>query len=122
MQTLLEFLPEIARLGNSEAVRSSNGLRRWVATYSELHHLIAAIVGYLDQHGAGKGDRVLIWAENRVEWVAAFWACVSRGIQVVPVDYRFSTELVGRIQTESKPKLVIDSAMLDMFARLPHAR
>ena len=119
MQTLLEFLPEIARLGNSEAVRSSNGLRTWVATYSELHHLIAAIVAYLDQRGAGKGDRVLIWAENRLEWVAVFWACVARGIQAVPVDYRFSADLVGRIQAESKPKLVIDSAMLDLLGSLP---
>src|SRR6266581_1849095 len=121
MQTLLEFLPEIARLGNSEAVRSSNGLRTWVATYSELHHLIAAIVAYLDQRGAGKGDRVLIWAENRLEWVAVFWACVARGIQAVPVDYRFSADLVGRIQAESKPKLVIDSAMLDLLGSLPPA-
>ncbi|PYS49874.1 MAG: hypothetical protein DMG13_22385 [Acidobacteria bacterium] len=121
MQTLLEFLPEIARLSNREAVRWSNGLRTWVASYSELHDSIAAIVAYLDQRGAGKGDRVLIWAENRLEWVAVFWACVARGIQVVPVDYRFSAELVARIQAESKPKLVIDSAMLDMLAGLPPA-
>src|SRR5438552_17962604 len=118
MQTLLEFLPEIARLGNSEAVRSSNGLRTWVATYSELHHLIAAIVAYLDQRGAGKGDRVLIWAENRLEWVAVFWACVARGIQAVPVDYRFSPDLVERIRKASQPKLVIDNATLDAIASM----
>src|SRR5256712_12737662 len=113
MQTLLEFLPEIARLGNSEAVRSSNGLRTWVATYSELHHLIAAIVAYLDQRGAGKGDLVLIWAENRMEWVAVFWACIARGIEAIPVDFRFSPDLVQRIRAESKPKMVFDNASLD---------
>src|SRR5438132_11269945 len=122
MQTLLEFLPEIARLGNSEAVRSSNGLRTWVATYSELHHSIAAIVAYFDQRGAGKGDRILIWAENRLEWVAVFWACVARGIQAVPVDYRFSADLVRRIQAESHASLVIDNNALDEITTLRPVR
>jgi len=26
--------------------------------------------------------------ENRPEWIAAFWACLLRGIVVVPIDYR----------------------------------
>src|SRR5206468_2124675 len=122
MQTLLEFLPEIARLGNSEAVRSSNGLRTWVATYSELHHLIAAIVAYLDQRGAGKGDRVLIWAENRLEWVAVFWACIASGVIAVPVDFRFSEDIMRRIEAESKTKLTIDRAGLDRIRDLPRVR
>src|SRR5438128_8209919 len=102
MQTLQELLPEIARLGNREAIRSSNGYRTWIATYSELYGAIGAVVAYLDQRGVRKGDRVLIWGENRLEWVAVFWACVARGIQAVPVDHRFSADLVQRIQAESK--------------------
>ena len=121
MQTLTELLPDIARLGNREAVRSSNGLRTWIATYSDVYGKIGAVVDRFDQRGIHKGDRVLIWAENRPEWVAVFWACIARGVQAVPVDYRFSADLVQRIQAESQPRLVIDNAALDEIETLQSA-
>jgi long-chain acyl-CoA synthetase len=119
MDTLNDLLPEIARLGEREAVRWSNGFRTWVATYSELYGAIGAIAAYFDERGIRKGDRVMIWGQNRMEWVAAFWACVARGAEAVPVDYRFSPDLVRRIQAESKPKLLVDEPLLDTFAGLP---
>src|SRR6266850_2289224 len=121
MQTLTGLLEEIRLLGGREAVRWSNGLRTWVATYRDLYGSIGTIVSEFDRRGIGKDERVLIWAENRLEWVAAFWACVARGIQVVPVDYRFSPDLVSRIKAESKPTLVIDNAFLDTTSNLPSA-
>jgi len=119
MQTLVELLPEIQRLGSREAVRTSNGFRTWVATYDDLYGKIGAIVRHFDDRNIRKGDRVLIWAENRVEWAAVFWACIVRGIEAVPVDVRFSPGLVERIRAESKPRLVIDDAMLDAMATWP---
>src|SRR5215831_1789644 len=121
MQTLAELLPLIERQGDREAVRWSNGYRTWTATYRDLYGKIGACVEYLDNHGLRKGDRVMIWAENRLEWIAVFWACIARGIEAVPVDYRFSSDLVSRIRNESKPKLVIDDAALDQIATLPEA-
>src|SRR5438128_3907378 len=121
MQTLVELLPEIERMGNREAVRWSNGFRTWIATYRELYGKIGAVVDHFDHHSIRKGDRVLIWGENRLEWMAAFWACVARGIEAVPVDYRFSPDLVRRISRESQPKLVIDNAGLDAIAALAPA-
>src|SRR6266850_3854182 len=119
MQTLTELLEEISRLGDREAIRWSNGLRTWVATYRDLYGAIGAFVADFDRRGIGKGERILIWAENRLEWVAAFWACVARGVQAVPVDFRFSPELLERIKTESKPALVIDNAFLDTLSTVP---
>src|SRR5216117_2705924 len=103
MQTLVDLLPDIERLGTREAVRWSNGFRTWIATYGDLYGKIGAVTRYFEERGVKKGDRVLIWAENRMEWVAVFWACVARGIEAVPVDYRFSPDLVARIQSESRP-------------------
>jgi long-chain acyl-CoA synthetase len=119
MQTLVDVLPDIKNLGGREAVRWSNGYRTWIATYAELYGKIGACVAYLEQQGLQKGDRVLIWAENRLEWMAVFWACVARGIQVVPVDYRFSRDLLERIRDESKPRLIFDNTSLDTIAALP---
>ena len=112
MRTLQDLIPEIQRLGNREAVRWTNGYRTEVASYSDLHRQIGAAIEFLRGNGIQKGDRVLIWAENRTEWVAAFWACIARGIIAVPVDFRFSKELVQRIESESRSKLTIDERTL----------
>jgi long-chain acyl-CoA synthetase len=119
MQTLVELLPLIEKLGSREAVRWSNGYRTWIASYRDLHGRIGACVDYLDRRGLQKGDRVLMWAENRLGWMAIFWACIARGIEAVPVDYRFSKDLVDRIRDGSQPRLVIDDEVLDSLAALP---
>lgn len=107
MQTLLEVLAEIHGLGTREALRFSNGFRTWKITYDDLYRDIAAFAAYLDRQGLHKGDRVIIWAENRPEWVTAFWASVALGIQVVPVDFRSSIDLVKRIQSEVRARLIV---------------
>ncbi|HVP46062.1 MAG TPA: AMP-binding protein [Bryobacteraceae bacterium] len=107
MQTLLELVAEIRRLDEREALRHSNGFRTWKLTYGDLYRQIGAFIAYLDRIGFEKGDRVIIWAENRAEWVSAFWASVARGVQVVPVDYRSSVELVRRIQDEVHARLIV---------------
>jgi long-chain acyl-CoA synthetase len=107
MQTLLELLAEIRRLDDGEALRFYNGFRTWRLTYGDLYRGIAAFAGYLDSAGIHKGDRVILWAENRPEWVTAFWGCVARGVQVVPVDFRSSVDLVRRIQSEVQARLMV---------------
>ncbi len=113
MLTLLELLPRLSKPGNREAVRWNNGLRTRVTSYADLHSLVRSIAGFLDEKGIQKGDRLLIWSENRPEWVAVFWACMARGIQIVPVDFRFSADLVRRIETEARPKLMVFGNAVD---------
>ena len=107
MQTLLDLLAEIRRLDRGEALRFHNGFRTWRLSYSELYRQIGAFAGYLERAGVGKGDRAILWAENRPEWVSAFWGCVARGVQVVPVDFRSSIDLVKRIQGEVRARLIV---------------
>jgi long-chain acyl-CoA synthetase len=107
MHTLLELLPCFSRHRSREAVAWSNGLRTWKWSYGNLLGSIGAFANWLDQRGFRKGDRLMIWGENRPEWLAAFWGAVVRGVAVVPVDFRFSPELAVRIQKESRPKLLV---------------
>src|SRR2546422_1531677 len=122
MQTLQDLLPEIAVLEDHEAIRWSNGFRTRTSSYADLYGTIGAAVNYFDEHGIGKSDRVLMWAENRLEWVAVFWACIASGVIAVPVDFRFSEDLMRRIEAESKTKLTIDRAGLDRIRDLPRVR
>jgi len=47
--------------------------RRW--TYAEFHHEVLRVAAGLHARGIGKGDRVLIHAENCPEMVFAWYAC-----------------------------------------------
>jgi long-chain acyl-CoA synthetase len=107
MQTLLELLPRMRALGDREALCYHNGYRTWKVSYRELHRRIGCLARHFAQRGLGKGDRVLVWGENRPEWVYVFWACLARGIEVVPLDYRFSAQLAGRIQQEVGARLLV---------------
>ncbi|PYT24718.1 MAG: hypothetical protein DMG57_27775 [Acidobacteria bacterium] len=116
MQTLLELLSEMRQLSGREALRFYNGFRTWKLTYGELYGRIGACVAYLDRQGIQKGDRLVIWGENRTGWVTVFWSCVARGIQVVPVDYRSSPELVRRIHREVRARLLVTGDLVDASA------
>jgi acyl-CoA synthetase (AMP-forming)/AMP-acid ligase II len=78
MRTLLDLLPAMQRLGDREAIRFGNGFRTWKLSYRQLYHKIGAVASYLEQQGFHKGDRVLLWGENRIEWVTTFWGCLVR--------------------------------------------
>ena len=70
METLLDLLPRIERLGSREALRFWNGYRTWRWSYSDLDAGIRRFVAFLDRSGVASGDRVVLWSENRPEWVA----------------------------------------------------
>ena len=107
MRTLLDLLPAMQCLGDREAIRFCNGFRTWKLSYRQLYDRIGTFASYLNQQDLKKGDRVLLWGDNRIEWVTVFWGCLLQGVQVVPVDARFSPGLVKRIQAEVKAKLLV---------------
>ena len=107
METLLDLLPRIRGLGNREAVRFSNGLRTWIRSYEDLYSQVGAVVGFLDEHGIGKHDRLILWCENRPEWISVFWAALARGVELVPLDARTPADRVARIQQEVRARLIV---------------
>ena len=113
MDTLAEFLPLFRVLGDREALRFHNGYRTWRASYRDLEARIGALVAYLDSRGISKGDRLLLWGENCLEWVAVFWACVARGVEVVPIDFHSSARFLARVQEQVGARLLIYGEAVD---------
>ena len=107
METLLELLPRIRALGSREAIRFSNGIRTWKWSYRDLDNGITRFAGYLDRQGFAPGDRLLLWSENRPEWIAVFWACLSRGVVVVPLDAHSTPHRVAGIRAEAGTRLLV---------------
>ena len=106
LSTLADLVPEMERLGDREALRYDNGFRTFRFSYRELLGRVRIFQGYLASRDVGSGSRVILWSENRPEWVFAFWACVLSGIQVVPLDSHSSLEMIGRILEQVEADLL----------------
>ncbi len=107
MQTLLDLFDRIDGLGDREALSLYNGYHTRKTTYAELAAGARAFAAHLDGQGVGRGDCVLLWAENCPEWAAAFWGCVLRGAAVVPLDARSNPDFAARIAARAKVKLAV---------------
>ncbi len=86
---------------------SYDGLRIRRFTYRQTAQAAQAFAQRLTEAGVSKGDKVLLWSENRAEWVAAFWGTLLAEAVLVPVDYRASYELVERIQAQVQARVIL---------------
>ncbi len=94
--TLVDFFEDIsAKTG--EFLVYDDGFRTRRHYYREVAAAARGFSGRLHEAGLRKGDAVLFWAENRPEWIAAFWGCVLAGVVVVPIDFRSSAEFARRV-------------------------
>lgn len=84
-----------------------DGLRTRTYTYREVASAARGFAARLHAAGLRKGDAVLFWAENRPEWVAAFWGCILAGCVVVPVDYRSSLAFARRVSTIARARVAL---------------
>jgi long-chain acyl-CoA synthetase len=110
---LATLVADFRRNGEQIAVVSYRGNRRFSSTYAHLAELSARFAHTYDQHGLVAGDRVLLWGGNSVEWVAAFFGCILRGIVAVPLDAAGSLEFARRVVGEVQPRLLTgDLALL----------
>src|SRR5579871_6443685 len=81
------------------------GFRTRVTTYQDLEHLSLRVARELQRRGVQPGDRVLLWAPNMPEWVAAFFGCHKVGAVVVPLDVRSSPEFAASVVARTQPRL-----------------
>ncbi|HSK08886.1 MAG TPA: AMP-binding protein, partial [Vicinamibacterales bacterium] len=55
------------------------------------------LCGHAARPGITRGQHVVIWGENRPEWVIALWGCLLRGVVLVPIDYRASAAFLEKV-------------------------
>jgi long-chain acyl-CoA synthetase len=111
---LATLVADFRRYDEQIAIVTHRGNRRFSSTYARLAELSARCAHAFDQLGLRPGDRVLLWGNNSVEWVAAFFGCVLRGIVAVPLDAAGSLEFAQRVVAEVQPKLLAgDLALLE---------
>ena len=105
-QTLLDVFDDLART-SGEFLVYDDGFRTHTYTYEQVVGGARAFAGRLASSGVATGDKVVLWSENRPEWIVAFWGCILRGVIVVPIDYRSSSEVLTKIRRIVGAKVVL---------------
>jgi long-chain acyl-CoA synthetase len=116
---LATLIDDFRRFDRETAVVHFRGNRRRVTTYGDLARLAGRFAAFLAEHGIVEGDRVLLWADNSAEWIAAFYGCMLRGVLAVPLDAAGTAEFAARVAADVHPKLAAGDTLL--LARLAAA-
>jgi long-chain acyl-CoA synthetase len=66
-------------------------------TYSGVARAARVFAAGLATANIARGDKVVLWGENRPEWIVCYWGCVISGVVVVPIDYRASAEFLQKV-------------------------
>jgi long-chain acyl-CoA synthetase len=116
--SLLDLLDDIFLL-EGQFLIYDDGYRSWQRSYLEVANASKRLAARLRDAGVEKGDRVIIWSENRPEWVVALYGCLLNGVVAVPVDYRSSVEIVERVSAITSAKVLLYGAEVAAPASLP---
>jgi long-chain acyl-CoA synthetase len=119
---LATLIDDFRRYNREIAVIRYRGNRRRVSTYGEIARLAGRFAALLAHKGIGPGDRVVLWAENSAEWIAAFHGCILRGVLAVPLDAYGSADFASRVASDVKPKLAVGDALLLRQLRFDDSR
>src|SRR5215468_8254866 len=78
-------------------------------TYGELDERVGRLAGVLDARGIGRGDRVAILSENRVEFLELFLAAGSVGAVVACQNWRLAPPELAHCLALVEPALAFAS-------------
>lgn len=104
--TLLDFFDDRIRSDRPFLVYDG-GYRACTYTYAEIRRAAGSFARRLRRAGIARGDNVLLWGENRAEWIVAFWGCLLARAVAVPIDVRASPVLVARVVRIVSAPLVV---------------
>jgi long-chain acyl-CoA synthetase len=113
-ETLLDFFDDFAGL-DDEFLIYDDGFHARTYRYREIAAHARAFAGKLREAGIGRDEKVILYGENRPEWIIALWGCLLEGVIAVPIDYRSSPEFVERIKTIVGARLVLTGEEAGMY-------
>lgn len=79
-------------------------------SYAEAWHAASAAAAQLQAIGLGRGDRVAVYLEKRLETVAALFATSVAGGVFVPINHVLKPAQVGHILADSGARILVTSA------------
>jgi len=104
--TLIDFFRDLSSYNGPFLVHDDSFHTR-TFSYKDVGRASTAFAARLTASGIAKGHTVVIFSENRPEWIAAFWGCLLIGAVVVPIDYRSSPDFLIRVARIVDAKVVL---------------
>ncbi|MFN7918112.1 MAG: AMP-binding protein [Vicinamibacterales bacterium] len=104
--TLIDFFEDLAS-ATGDFVVHDDSFRTRTFTYTDVGRASRTFAARLAAHGIVKGDTVVVFSENRPEWIVAFWGCLLIGAVVVPIDYRSSPDFLVRVANIVRARVVL---------------
>ncbi len=105
--SIAEIVTRFEELGSGPAYLFRRGLRSHRWSYAELAACARRFAGELTARGIKPGERVMLWAPNCAEWVAAFYGCVLAGVVAVPMDEAATPAFALRVAADVSARLVV---------------
>ena len=104
--TLLDFFADRI-CSTADFLEYDDGYRAYTYSYDTIRHAARQFSRRLVAAGLQPHANVIIWSENRPEWVVAMWGCWLAQCVIVPVDYRASTDLLSRVASIVEGRVVL---------------
>jgi len=83
-------------------------------TYSQLDRRVSRLANALAGLGLAPGDRVAVYAYNRLEWIEIYAACARGGFVAVPVNFRLAEPEVRFVVEDCGAKaMLVDAPLAD---------
>ena len=112
MDTLTALLEESARrYPDNTATVIRAGIRTARLSYAQLEQRAHAFATLVRDRQVGPGDRVVIWAANQPDWVAAMFGTFLAGAVVVPLDVGLTLD-IGNVVRVTWPMDDLDAGVL----------
>lgn len=95
--------------------------KRRSLTYRQFDQRVNRIANALLDSGVKKGDRVLHFMRNRIEWMESYFGIIRMGAVVVPLNYRFTSTDVKYAVEVVEPKLaIVEDELTGMVTPVRH--
>jgi long-chain acyl-CoA synthetase len=107
---LATFIEDFRRHGDARAIVAYRGNRRLAATWADLAAIGDRFAAELMRRAIPMGERVVLWGQNGLEWMGAFFGCVQRGVIAVPLDPAGTADFALRVMAETRPRLLVGDA------------
>jgi acyl-CoA synthetase (AMP-forming)/AMP-acid ligase II len=90
-------------------------------SWKEFDERVDRIANVLIARGIGKGDRVLHWMMNSINWLEAYFGIVRTGAVAAPLNFRFTDKDFKYCVEVAEPKaLIVDEQFLDKVEAVHH--
>ncbi len=94
--TLVDLFRDLER-HRGDFLVYDDGYRVRRHTYADVTRAARGFARRLAENEIGRGDKVVLWGENRPEWIVCYWGSVIAGAVLVPIDYRSSIEFLMKV-------------------------